>query len=167
MNFDLSTIANWLGVITAAATLLVWTWKLVGYFRRQLTQVRADALLGERLAQDLASKATNAERRSDIYTYFTLRALRTIARRQISYFVYLGTGAFFTALLFYGKTRGFVPLAIDAEWRAWVHNGFMLLLVLAIAALVLTDRVLRKLENGWQSGVDKALSRKLAQHSEA
>lgn len=166
-DMDLPTLANWLGAVTGVLTLCVWFWKSLALLRSQTQQLKNSARLEEALAIDLTSRATNPERRADIYTYFTIRAIDTAARRQRAHLIYLGAAMFILFLIMYGRSKAYIPISLALDWRGWLYNALLFTFIGATGAIAYFDRGLRLLEAASQTGFRRVLRSKLDRHTEA
>lgn len=157
----LSTI---LGLITSLVTLTIWSWSLIGKLRTQVALARTDAEQGKALAEELVSSATSAEKRADIYVYVTLKAVESSERRSTSS-ISNGVITIITLLIVFAFAWANKTLEINYK------HPLMIVLYLAFPALLFSwgamnwyDRLLRMLEDGWQSGVNRILSAKVYKH---
>jgi len=160
---DLSSQADWLGVITGVAVVSTWGWKSLTWARSRIAAVRQDADCGRALASELVSKATNAERRADIHSFICLRAIEAQGRRTRStVFLAASFAGTIPTLLFsviYLRT-----IAALSTWSIIILSTSVATIFISLAAVMVTGHVLNQLEDGWQSGVDSALQIKLDKH---
>lgn len=162
MNFSFYTTL--LSFIVSCITMIIWLRSFFRKLRLQLNAAQRDAEEGAKIAEILISKATSDERRADIYLSLTLRAIEFGMRRTQGTVFYNTIGLLVTLLMLF-----FIGISKIFEIN-YNHPIAILLYVILPAAFIACggafwyERLLQKLENGWQSGVKKAINTRVDQH---
>ena len=168
MNIDISSIANWSGAIAGVLTLIAWAWKAIHFYHRMAEQLRMEALQWTAKAVALSSKATNAERRADIHTYFVLQKIDVVERRR-SWDSMLSRTATFLVLLVLLALLPFrtSPSITISTWLDWLLVLLIASMIIFIVILLWLGRRLTAFERKWEISVNEYFDRKLSNHSEA
>lgn len=161
---EISTIADILGIFGGMVLIGGSLWRFARYLRRRIAEIRRASEQGRALARELASRATNPERRADIHAYLALRAIEFEGEhtREAVYTSAMGVVAI-------GLTMASLQIVRNSglPWSdPWVIVLMASLAVLyaMMALLLFYGRQLRQLRNGWQQGAMDAMNAKIDKH---
>ncbi|WP_147300702.1 hypothetical protein [Lysobacter silvisoli] len=161
---ELSTIADILGVLGGVVLIIGGLWRFARTLRRRIAETRQASEQGRALARELASRATNPERRADIHAYLTLRAIEFEGDRTRSA-VFMGVASILTI----GMTL-VTTLLLRSSQVSWTNPWALALiatvvfLYLSIGMLLFYSRELHQLQDGWQQGAMDAIGAKIDKH---
>lgn len=156
---DLSSPANLFGVVTGVVSVSIWAWKTWVWTQKKLVAADEAASLGRDLSRQLVLKATNPARRADIHAYIQLRAIESQGRRTRATVFLSGIGIV-TLILVLVLVYLFHFTDLPA-WAVILLSSTVTSQFITIIMLVIVDRSIRKLEDGWQSGVDEVMHRRI------
>ena len=161
---NISSASNAIGFIAGIISIIIWLWKLNSWFRATILRAKKDAENANHLAVQLISQATNAERRSDIYAFVILQAIKIEAQRTRGFLnmalICLTTLA--VVLVTFYTSRVF---EFDYSHPRVVFTGLLFIALLAsLVMLFFYNAMLRRLEDGWSAGVREILDQKLDKH---
>ena len=161
---EISTIADILGIFGGAVLILGGLWRFARYLRRRIAEIRRASEQGRALARELASRATNPERRADIHAYLALRAIEFEGEhtREAVYMSAMGVVAI-------GLTMASLQIVRNSglPWSdPWVIALMATLagLYAMVGLLLFYGRELRQLRGGWQQGAMDAMNAKIDKH---
>lgn len=156
---DLSSPANFFGVVTGVVSVSIWAWKAWLWTRKKISAADEAASFGRSLSRQLVLQATNAARRADIHAYIQLKAIESQARRTRAdvFLGGLGTATLILLLVFAYLSR----IAELPAWAVVLLGSIMCAKIITAVFLIISEYYIRKLEDGWQSGVDEIMHRRV------
>lgn len=161
---NLSDTSSIVTLLLGVITVFMWLWKLLGWFRGRLVEIRELADEGARLAQFVLSHATSPAKRSDIHLFMTLRAVQFASRQTQGAIFTMGMGILTVILfLFVGLLSKF--LAVDYTHPLAITTLFAFVCLIASFCISLWFSFkLRRLEEGWLNGTMNAIEQKIEHH---
>jgi hypothetical protein len=161
-TIDISTPANWFGIIGGIALFVTWIRGIVVWFRAKISLTRDGAKFGESLATELLASATNPARRADIYAYVQFICIEMEAdhTRRLIWSVTVG---FATVLL------GFIMILLHrfidlASWFGWLAIFWYVLLAVSYVMALFFGKQLRLLQTGWHKRAKEVLYARALEH---
>ncbi|KRA81720.1 hypothetical protein ASD78_00095 [Lysobacter sp. Root667] len=161
---EISTIANILGIFGGVVLIGSGLWRFARYLRQRIAEIRRASEQGRALARELASRATNPERRADIHAYLALRAIEFEGEhtREAVYMSAIGVVVIGLTMVSLQTVR-----SSGLPWSdPWVIALMATLagLYAMVGVLLFYGRVLRQLRGGWQQGAMDAMNAKIGKH---
>lgn len=162
---ELSTIADWLGVIGGLALGASWLWKLQKWLRTKIEDTKEGAALGSRLVAELLEQATSPARRADIHAFIQFRCIEFESSRTRHLVCSLAVGAFAAAT---GLLLTLICKMFDADlipsWLWWLSITNYGALVVALGMMLFFGAQRRHLEAGWQDSARTILQGRAFRH---
>lgn len=161
---ELSTTADWLGVIGGCALSFSWVWKFQRWLRAKVVWARAAAERGGSLVAELLENATSPARRSDIHAYVQFRCIEIEASRtrQVVVLIAMGMSAALLGLLMMVLHRIFDT--DQSPWLWWIVVTNYVASLIAFCMSMFFGWQLRHVELGWQQVASKVLGERALRH---
>jgi len=161
---DISTPANWFGIIGGLALFVTWIRGIVMWFRARIGLTREGAKFGESLATELLASATNPARRADIYAYVQFMCIQMEAD-QTRRLVWSITFGFSAVLLGFFMVMLHHFFDIDrASWLWWLAISSYALLVVSYVMGLFFGGELQLLQTAWHKRAEEVLYARALEH---
>ncbi len=130
---ELSTLADWFGVVGGITVGATWIWKVQAWFRTKITFAQEGAAIGSDLVTELLNQATSPARRADIHAYiqFLCTEMESDYTRRVMHSHAIGYLILFIGLLLAVVSRVFVTDALP--WLWWLSIATYIALVISFA----------------------------------
>jgi hypothetical protein len=161
---DLSTTANWMGVIFGLATGAAWFWKFLKWLRSILNRAEEAAALGSSIVSELLDSATTPARRADIHAFVQFRCTEIEADRTRRFFRIILTSMI---VLVVGVLTAFVFRILDFKdigWLWWFLVINSLIGFVAYASALFFEHQIKRMNSAWQATARKALGNRAVRH---
>jgi hypothetical protein len=154
---ELSTTADWLGVIGGVALGSSWLWKLWRWLHAEVAWANEGAIAGGELVAELLDQAISPARRADIHAYIQFRCTEIEAGRTRRLMCSSAMGAFVLAIgLFFLLSWRVLDVEL-ISWLWWLSITNYVVLVIAFSLSLFFNAQLRRVEEGWQRSARNAL----------
>lgn len=161
LTLSLSDIFNvFLGFLAIGTALL----QLRNYLLSKLKQAKATAKLGNSLAQQLCEHATNAAKRADIYFYNSLQIIERQAQRTRNEIFITGVLLAIFILNLFAALVMFLLKISPYQISAVIFIFIDFACLGSVSMLIFYLRLIHKVEDDWQTGLNKALHEKIGKH---
>lgn len=161
---DLSTTANVMEVIGFVGAVLAGIYKLGKIIRKRVADANDVAEEGRKLVAKLISRATSPARRADIHAYIQIRAVEIQGRRtraKIELFFMFAVGLLLgIGSIYVGKSDS-LEFSLPASISIIIFESSFLF---AFLMLLISERNLHRIEDGWLRAVEEHLGAKIDQH---
>ncbi len=158
---DLSTTANIMQVISFIGGTLAVLYKLFKITRKRILSANDAANSGKELVARLIASATSAEKRADIHTYIQVRSIEIEGRRtrgKIEFFFLFTIGLCIGLASVYTAQKPEITLSLTQNL---IIVAFNVVTLIGLVMLLISERNVQKIEDGWRQGVEEALGLKI------
>jgi hypothetical protein len=161
---DLSTTANIMQVISFIGGTVAVLYKLFKITKKRILSANDAANNGKELVARLIANATSAERRADIHTFIQVRSIEIEGRRtrgKIELFFLFTIGLCIGLASVYTAQKPEINLSLTQNL---ITIAFNIIPLIGLGMLLISERNVQKIEDGWRQGVQEALGLKIDKH---